>query len=242
MPDESHLDEKYFIDRYKYNCPFCNRRHVAYRLSDRVEFDWSADKTCWAYFVDCRSCGHTSMHLTYKDLGYKTSGRQRRFFDSVEDIDQHIFYSQPTSFFTLDSRIPKVIRELFTEAEQCLHSNLLTGGSACARKIVYEMTELAEGAEGDNYEDRIKALKQVYSDVEPTYFDTLLTIQQVTSDKVHEDAYDGWEAEHLRLILATLREILQEVYVEPERRKERRQEIVEFKEKVLGDQQGEEDQ
>ena len=89
-----------------------------------------------------------------------------------------------------------------TEAEGCLKSNFLTGASACARKMVYELA-IIEGAEGDNYEDRIKSLKGKRTDVEEDYFDTLLTIQQVTSTKVHEKSYDGWESKHLRLMLST---------------------------------------
>ena len=31
--DHSHLDTQYFIDRYVFNCPFCNRRNVSYWVS-----------------------------------------------------------------------------------------------------------------------------------------------------------------------------------------------------------------
>lgn len=71
----------------------------------------------------------------------------------------------------------------------------------------------------DNYEERIKALKDIHPEVEPAFFDTLLTIQQVTSTKVHENSYDGWEAKHLRIILASLSEVLHEIYVVPASRR-----------------------
>jgi hypothetical protein len=140
----------------------------------------------------------------------------------------------PTSFFVLDKSIPKVFRELITEAEGCLKSNFLTGASACTRKVVYELA-LKEKAEGGNYEDRIKSLKAKRPDVDSTYFDTLLAIQKVTSDKVHEQSYDGWQSKHLRVILSALREILREMYVVPMLKEQKRKEILKLQEEVLGD-------
>jgi hypothetical protein len=122
--------------------------------------------------------------------------------------------------------------KLLTEAEGSLKGNFLTGASACARKLVYELAEL-EGGSGDNYEERIKSLKSVRPQVPAEYFDTLLTIQQVTSDKVHEDSYDGWQSKDLRLVLATLTEVLNELYVVPAIRAERRQAILRLKESVF---------
>jgi hypothetical protein len=125
-----------------------------------------------------------------------------------------------------------VLRELISEAEACLKSNLLTGASACARKLIYELARI-EKAEGPDYESRLKSLKAVRTDVEPEFFDTLLTIQQVTSDKVHEQSYDGWQSKHLRLILATIVEILNAMYVIPKLRKEKRKAILDLREKIL---------
>ncbi len=191
MTDMSDLDSKYFIDRYVFNCPFCNRRNVDYSIISWFEFDWTDDKKCYGYLAACHSCDNVSMHLTFEDIAIKqTMGYYRFVIQGGEDLDKKFFYSVPTSFFSLDSRIPRVLRELMTEAEGCLKSNFLTGASACARKLVYEIAIL-EGAEGVDYESRLKSLKGKRPDVEPEYLDTLLTIQQVTSDKVHELSYDG---------------------------------------------------
>ena len=57
--------------------------------------------------------------------------------------------------------------------------------------------------------------------IEQTYFDTILSIQKVTSSKVHENAYDGWTSGHVRLILAAIKEVLHELYVVPGLRAER---------------------
>ena len=71
------------------------------------------------------------MHLTYEDIGEQTPGGWR--FKNDINIDENIFYSVPSSFFTIDSRVPKEIRELISEAEGCVKMNYLTGASACTR-------------------------------------------------------------------------------------------------------------
>lgn len=237
MADQSHLDSKYFVDDRVYNCPFCNRRHVAYHIYDLARFDWTDQKTCTAFFVVCESCGKKSMHLTFNEPKFSHVGQSTYRFNSQEGVDigtildQAFFYSVPTSFFVLDERVPSELRELLTEAEGCLKSNYLTGASACARKIVYELGVLSE-AVGDNYDDRIKSLKEIHPEVDPAFFDTLLTIQQLTSKKVHESSYDGWESKHLRVILASLAEVLHEIYVVPALRADRRKEILALKSKL----------
>lgn len=129
MSDQSHLDERYFVDENIYNCPFCNRRHVSYSIYGRQSFDWTQDKKCHVYFVRCHSCEGRSMHLSYEYLetySISLNGTLWRFRFSDEEkdcIDDLFFYSVPTSFFVLDQRVPKILRELLTEAEGCLKSN-----------------------------------------------------------------------------------------------------------------------
>jgi len=235
MTDHSHLDSKYFIDNYVFNCPFCNRNNVSYSLDRSLGFDWSNNKKCYVYFAQCTSCDKKSMSLSFEEieLNHQHSGRFR--FDSTigDNIDEKFFYSVPTSFFTLDTRIPKSLRELFSEAEGCLKSNYLTGASVCARKLIYELA-IIEGAVGDNYDERIKSLKKKRQDVEEEYFDTLLTIQQLTSHKVHEESYDGWQSKHLKLMLSSINEILGMMYVIPALRDEKRKAILQLKEDLVG--------
>lgn len=233
MNDDSHLDARYFVDETTMNCPFCNRRNVVYSLSYPREFDWTLDKKCYIHFATCHSCKKTSMHLTFVELECQNIGNSRyRFYDG-SNLDEKFFYSVPTSFFVLDKRIPSILRDLMTEAEGCVKSSFLTGASACTRKLIYELSRL-EKAAGNNYEERLKSLKEKREDVEGDYFDTLLTIQQVTSEKVHEESYDGWSAKHLRLILSTVKEILGVMYVIPEVRKEKRLSILALKDEVIG--------
>lgn len=218
MTDESHLDQKYFIDKYVYNCPFCNRNNVEYRTRGNVSFDWSKERKCYVYFVRCASCEHVSMHLSYSNM----TGRydDGRFSEEIKDIDSMLFYSIPTSFFNIDSRIPKVIRELITEAEGCVKMNYLTGASACTRKAIYELT-VKEEAEGEDYESRIKYLKGKYPSVAPSLFDVLCHIKDMTSDKIHEQSWDKWDSKHLMLFLETLKAILHDIYVLPNEKKKR---------------------
>ena len=97
----------------------------------------------------------------------------------------------------------------------------------------YELA-IQEGASGENYEERIKSLKKLHPEVASEFFDTLLTIQQVTSSKGHENSYDGWESRHLRIILASLAEVLHEIYVVPALRDDRRKSVLALKQELLG--------
>jgi len=220
MEDQSYLDKKYFIDSKVYNCPFCNRRNVIYEQEEFFKFDWSKEKTCYVYMTRCSSCNKVSMHLSYSDI------RDHRYerltlepFRNDIDIDSQIFYSVPTSFFVIDRRIPGIVRELIAEAEGCLKMNYLTGASACMRKAIYELLILQK-AEGDDYKSRIKSLKNKHPESDPSLFDILADIQDMTSDKIHEQSWDKWESHYLKLIIETLKTVLHDIYVIPEVKKE----------------------
>lgn len=236
MQDQSELDRKYFIDDSVYNCPFCNRRHVVYEMKDFFEFDWSAQKKCFAYLVECASCNHVSMHLSFEDIRDRTKRsihNERNFQESI-DIDSKVFYSVPTSFFVIDNRIPSIIRELITEAEGCLKINYLTGASACTRKAIYELLVLEEMSAGD-YQERIKSLKKKYPSTDPTLFDILSHIQDMTSDKVHEQSWDKWDSDNLKLIIETIKAVLYDIYVLPKIKEERSLQIQRLQENIKKD-------
>lgn len=141
----------------------------------------------------------------------------------------------PTSFFVIDARIPKIIRELITEAEGSVKMNYLTGASACCRKAIYELTVI-EKAEGSDYEGRIKFLKKKFPGVDPELFDILCHIKDMTSDKVHEQSWDKWDSKHLTLFLETLKAILHEIYVVPDEKKSRSSKVQGLLQKVKGKQ------
>ena len=137
------------------------------------------------WFVKCASCEYTSMHLTYDDVQDPLKNYQH--LNANIDLDSAFFYSVPTSFFVIDTRIPKIIRELITEAEGSIKMNYLTGASACCRKAIYELTVI-EKAEGTDYEGRIKSLKKKFPSVDSELFDILCHIKDMTSDKIHEQS------------------------------------------------------
>jgi hypothetical protein len=238
MEDQSTLDKKYFIDPEVYNCPFCNRNNVVYGITDYFSFNWSKEKICYAYLVECASCDKVSMHLSFEDIlirdrwfPYKNNSN-RRFLPI--DIDSILFYSQPTSFFVVDRRIPAILRELITEAEGCLKMNYLTGSSACMRKTIYELLIL-EKAVGEDYQSRIKSLKKLHSDSDPKLFDILAQIQNMTSDKIHEQSWEKWDTPNLKLIIETLKTVLFDIYVLPEIKKERSLQIEKLQESLKKD-------
>ncbi len=233
MADQSYLDKKYFIDPKVYNCPFCKRGNVQYSIEARFLFDWSDSKKCWGYLVECSSCDNTSMHLSFSDISdYGVGGRSFPInFNEEQDIDSEIFYSVPTSFFVIDTRIPSVFRELITEAEGCVKMNFLTGASACTRKAIYELT-VKEKAEGNDYESRIKFLKDKYPNINQDFFDILSHIKDMTSDKIHEQSWDKWENNYLKLFIETLKSILYEIYVYPKEKSERSSVIKELLKQV----------
>lgn len=231
MKDQSYLDKKYFIDSQVYNCPFCNRRNVRYKIANRFEFDWSDNKKCFGYLIYCFSCENTSMHLSFFNL---MDSNSYGFSKDIKDIDSTIFYSVPTSFFVMDDRIPKIIRELITESEGCLKINFLTGASACMRKAIYELL-IIEKAQGADYESRIKFLKKKYPDSDPALFDILAHIQDMTSDKIHEQSWDKWDSKYLRLIIETLKTVLHDIYVLPKVKVERSRFIQQLRQNLLKD-------
>ena len=237
MQDKSYLDKKYFIDKRTYNCPYCNRNNLVYKIYDHFFFNWSQSKGCFVYLVQCSDCSKISMHLSFKDIADYEYPDRAQFnrgefnFNENIDIDSKIFYSQPTSFFVIDERIPAIIRELITEAEGCLKMNFLTGASACARKAIYELL-VKENTEGEHYKDRINFLKDKYKDSDPRLFDSLAQSQFLASDKVHEQSWDMWDSNQLRLLIENLKDILYEIYVLPKEKDERYIKIQQLQEKV----------
>ncbi len=69
------------------------------------------------------------MHLTFKQTHSQRRSSVGIYYAPVYEgeLDEHIFFSVPTSFFVIDERIPRIIRELITEAEGCVKMNFLTG-------------------------------------------------------------------------------------------------------------------
>ncbi|MBU4347849.1 hypothetical protein KKF23_04910 [Patescibacteria group bacterium] len=226
--DLSHLDKKYFIDAHKYNCPFCKRNHVSFSLQQTTDFDWSEKKKCYVFIVRCNSCQNESLHFCYEDIrATDFHGSPTSYFRDKLDIDSKMFFSQPSSFFALDERIPREIRELIFESEKARQANLLVGASACLRKTIYELLVYEkvviknEKTGRADYQASIKNLKSKFQSVAPELFDALGDIQELASDNVHEGSWEAWDSPKLRFIIELTKATLHEMYVVPEERKER---------------------
>ena len=61
------IEGKYFIDKDKYNCPFCKNRGVKYIVLGIVRFNEKINKFLYAVFVECTNCHNISMHLVKKE-------------------------------------------------------------------------------------------------------------------------------------------------------------------------------
>lgn len=229
MEDHSHLDSKYFIDSTIYNCPFCNRRHVSYKNLGSQQFNWSKEKICYVWRLECNSCKKVSLHLTFNHLQESTYPAPK--FMSNIDLDRAFFYSVPTSFFVIDRRIPSRLRELITEAEGCAKMNFLTSASACTRKAIYELLTI-EGATGEDYNIKIKALSKKHANIDQELFEIMGHIKDMTSEKVHEQSWEAWDSRHLHLFLESLKTILHEIYVVPDEKKARVGSVRALKEEI----------
>lgn len=250
MADLSSLDKKYFVDDYKYNCPFCKRGSVSYSVVGKSSFDWSNDKKCYLYIVKCESCDKRSLHLSEYSFYINPEIDRFSFIEGIKDgsdkdwekrIDEFMFYSQPTSFFTLDERIPREVRELITEADNCLKMNLLVGASAALRKSIYELIR-KEGAAVKNektgltdYKDSIKNLKEGFLRVQGDLFDALGSVQEMASDIIHEASWDKWDSQKLRALIELTSAVVHEMYVIPDEQKKRAGVISEIKSLFSGD-------
>lgn len=254
--DLSHLDKKYFINPHVYNCPFCKRNNVAYTILLAVRMDWSNDKSCFVYFVQCNSyrCGKISLHFSHAALSHKMKPRPRppfdpgsrpalphkdedtlphfefEFEDNFEDdldIDSKLFFSHPSSFFLLDSRIPMVIRALIDEAGKARQANLLVGASACLRKAIYVLLDYEKSIVLNpttgraDYQKSVKRLqeKEKFSSVSKEYFEALGKIQGLTSDIVHEGSWESCISPIVKKLIDFLKGILNEMYIIPDEKK-----------------------
>ncbi len=66
-------------------------------------------------------------------------------------------------------------------------------------------------------------------------FDILSHIQDMTSDKIHEQSWDEWNSGHLKLLIETLKTILHDIYVDPKIKNERSTFIQRLRHQVSSD-------
>ncbi len=254
------LENKYFIDESGYNCPFCKLRNSAYSVNLIAKYNEKQDKNAYIAFTKCKKCENISIHffktdegiLRYYDFKYNQKYVEYYNFSSSElenvksFLNSNIFHHIPSSYFILDERIPKTLRLLYQEAEDCKKANLKTGASACIRKLIYtlifdELNKIAGNKDKkkslkelgyNNYDECIERLKQEYKNLD-LFFETIDSIKGITSDQVHEDSWEEMNSSDLDMFLFVIKELLNELYVKPEEMEEKRKQILERKNKVL---------
>lgn len=268
MANNDNLNDKYFIDDNAFNCPFCGLRNTTYTILAVMKHNLNQNKEGKVIFVQCNKCKKISVHfakntlttsgghnvnhdtgtINYfaniyrEEIQFLPSNKESASFDV--DIDSQIYHSIPNSYFTLDDRIPKQMRALFEEAQECKRSNLKTGASACLRKLIYTLlSEQLNKKTGnknklplnelgyEHYSDCIKALKEYHPELK-TFIEPLEDITGITSDQVHEDSWAELSAEDLNICLASIRDLLDEIYVQPAILQERRNKICAMRNKA----------
>lgn len=271
MTDYSKLNDKYFIDDEAFNCPFCGLRNTTYTILAILKHDLTDKKSGKIIFVCCNKCKKISIHFAPYDIptskwntnkigvvegaGFSPScvdmSYKIKFLNFNEDdgdfdvdIDSQIYHSIPSSFFTMDERIPNNIRKLFSEAQECQKANLKTGASACLRKLIYTLlSDLLNKKQGDgktkqslkslygDYSKCIKALKGYYPNLE-TFIEPLEDIKGITSDQIHEDSWAEISSQDLNICLESIKELLYAIYVQPAVLQERRNKICNMRQKA----------
>lgn len=272
MINNSDLNNKYFIDDKAFNCPFCGLRNTTYTILAIIEHDISNTKRGKIIFVRCNRCSKISVHFTPYHINAsswsKSSiGVQKRdiegygILDSITnvrfknsqcnndgpfdiDLDSEIYHSIPSSFFTMDERIPKEMRKLFDEAQECKKANLKVGASACLRKLIYTLLfdQLNKKAGENNktlkelgyehYSDCIAAMKKYYPSLD-VFIEPLSDITGITSDQVHENSWSEISSKDFNVCLEAIKDLLNEIYVQPAILQERRDKISQMKQDAL---------
>lgn len=164
------------------------------------------------------------MHLSFTEIELYRGYENNRFnLGDIKDIDSLFFHSVPSSRFILDERIPEYIGELLTEADGSLKMNFLTGAGACLRRAIQELTVVLK-AEGENYLEKIEFLKENNPHIDSIHFEILARIDEMAG-KVHDQPWDKWELKYLKLIIETLRALLNELFILPSIKKDKKKEI-----------------
>ncbi|KTD46501.1 hypothetical protein Lqui_2527 [Legionella quinlivanii] len=268
--DQSHKDMKYFINDKVYNCPFCNRRHVSYYVTDHGSFDSSNSKTVYFYVVTCSDddCRKDSFHLSAHNIALKhlyqssykfyfspehgrptanqkAEGGKLIYVDildndgnPISELDDLFYYNEPSSFFTIDERVPASIRKPLSESYNSLKNNLITGSSAGLRKAIYKLLqhegipETNDSGDFLSHDHRIELLKQKYSQVDSELLDELKAIHILTSQELHENDWEDFDGPTIHFLIEVIKEVLQHLYILPDETEKRRLELSSLKSKA----------
>ena len=114
--------------------------------------------------------------------------------------------SDSPAFLSPADTVPQSLRDLLEEADGCLQSRFLTGGTSCARRAL-EVLLGAARAEGDTYEDRVKSLREKHS------VSQMLTTILIQCGGASEREGAKLTANVLEVYLVAIKAIVYELYV-----------------------------
>ena len=114
-------------------------------------------------------------------------------------------------FLVVDARVPTPIRQLLDEADGCLNMAYVNGGTACARRAIEHMLT-TEQATGEEFAECLQKLREKHPAVAPTLFQILNMLG---------DGDEPLPADALRALIATVKAVVFELYVQGPERVER---------------------
>ena len=109
-------------------------------------------------------------------------------------------------FLATDDYVPGAFRDLLTEADGCMQKGFLTGGTACARRALDLLLNVAK-TEGTSYEDRLQSLGEKHGVAK------MLTSILVQCGGASAKDNATLSADVLQLFIVTMKAVVYELYV-----------------------------
>ncbi|KTD48364.1 hypothetical protein Lrub_0715 [Legionella rubrilucens] len=159
-------------------------------------------------------------------------------YKPISELDDLFYYNEPSSFFTIDERVPVSIRKPLSESYNSLKNNLITGSSAGLRKAIYKLLqhegipEINDTGDFHSHDFRVDLLKQKHKDIEPKLLDELKAIHILTSQELHENDWEDFDGPTIRFLIEVIKEVLNHLYIIPDEKEKRRLELASLKSKA----------
>jgi hypothetical protein len=110
------------------------------------------------------------------------------------------------AFLATDDYVPGAFRDLLSEADGCMQKGFLTGGTACARRALDLLLNVAK-TEGASYEDRLQSLGEKHGIAK------MLTSILVQCGGASAKDNATLSADVLHLFIVTMKAVVYELYV-----------------------------
>jgi hypothetical protein len=110
------------------------------------------------------------------------------------------------AFLATDDYVPGAFRDLLSEADGCMQKGFLTGGTACARRALDLLLNVAK-TDGASYEDRLQSLGEKHGIAK------MLTSILVQCGGASAKDNATLSADVLHLFIVTMKAVVYELYV-----------------------------